>query len=290
MQKKGGAPPAPPPAEVTVALPTIEPVIDYREYTGRTAAIDSVDIRARIGGYVEERNFREGAEVARGDLLFRIDSRPVKEEIRQAEANLAAQQAQLERIELDLKRARELIATSAISQADLDLAIANSSSGRAQLKALEAALARAKLNLDTPTSVHLSLAAPVGRWLLPATWWWLIPRCSPALSRWIRCLRTSMWMKVPPWITARASAAKEVDSARTSRIEISLGLANEQGFPHVGEIDFVDNVTDIGSGNITIRGRFANADGALLPGCLYAFACPLRVPTTHCWYLSPRWP
>ncbi len=122
-------------------------------------------MRARVGGYLGAREFQEGSEVKEGDLLFRIDPRPFNEEIRQAEANLAAQQAQLERFNLDLKRARDLISTSAISQADLDLAIANASSGKAQLKSLEAALARSKLNLEY-TEIRSPIAGRIGRALV----------------------------------------------------------------------------------------------------------------------------
>lgn len=271
---KSTAPPAPPPPEVTVALPTVEQVIDFREYTGRTAAIDSVDVRARVGGYLEKREFLEGSEVKAGDLLFRIDPRPVKEDIRQAEANLAAQQAQLERFNLDLKRSRELISTNAISQADLDLAIANATSGKAQLKSLEAALARAKLNLEY-TEIRSPIAGRTSRALVtPGN---LVVADNTVLASVVSMDPIFAYFDVDESSAldyrSRVRGA-EVDSARTTRIEVGLGLANETGHPHSGEIDFVDNVTDIGSGNITIRARFANPDGALLPGLFVRIKVP----------------
>lgn len=259
-------------------MPTVEQVIDYREYTGRTAAIDAVEVRARVGGYLQKREFLEGSEVKEGDLLFRIDSRPVKEEIRQAEANLASQRAQLERFDLDLKRARELISTSAISQADLDLAIANASSGKAQLKALEAALARSKLNLEY-TEIRSPITGRTGRALVtPGN---LVIADNTVLTSVVSMNPIFAYFDVDESSAldyrSRVRDA-EVDSARNTRIQISLGLANEQDYPHAGEIDFVDNVTDIGSGNITIRGRFDNEDGALLPGLFVRIKVPFTRP------------
>lgn len=277
-QTKPAAPPEPPPSEVTVALPTVEQVIDYREYTGRTAAIDSVEVRARVGGYLEKREFTEGSEVKEGDLLFRIDSRPVKEEIRQAEANLAAQKAQLVRFDLDLKRARDLIATNAISQADLDLAIANASSGSAQLNALEAALAGSKLNLQY-TEIRSPITGRIGRALVtPGN---LVVADTTVLTSVVSMNPMFAYFDVDESsaLDYRARVRdSQVDSARSTRIEIGLGLANEEGHPHTGEIDFVDNVTDIGSGNITIRGRFDNQDGTLLPGLFVRIKVPFTRP------------
>ncbi len=273
-QTKPAAAPAPPPPEVSVALPTVRPVIDYREYTGRTVAVDSVEIRARVGGYLEKREFQEGSEVKKGDLLFRIDPRPVEEDIRQAEANLAAQQAQLVRIDLDLKRARDLISTNAISQADLDLAIANASSGKAQLTSLEAAVARAKLNLEY-TEIRSPIAGRTGRALVtPGN---LIVADTTVLTSVVSMDPIYAYFDIDESsaLDYRARVrGEEVDSARTSRIEIGLGLANEEGHPHPGTIDFVDNVTDAGSGNISIRGRFDNPDGALLPGLFVRIQVP----------------
>ena len=255
-------------------MPTVEQVIDYREYTGRTAAIDSVEVRSRVAGYLEKREFQEGTEVKEGALLFRIDPRPFKEEIRQAEANLAAQEAQLKRFDLDLKRARELISTNAISQADLDLAIANSSSGKAQLKSLEAALARSKLNLEY-TEIRSPITGRTGRAMVtPGN---LVVGDTTVLTSVVSMDPIFAYFDIDESsaLDYRSRVrGEEVDSARNTRIDIALGLANEEEYPHLGEIDFVDNVTDIGSGNISVRGKFANADGALLPGLFVRIKVP----------------
>lgn len=266
------------PEEVTVALPLVAPVIDFREYTGRTAAIELVEVRARVGGYLDAVEFKEGSEVNEGDLLFRIDPRPFEADIRQAEANLAAQQAQLDRLSLDLSRARNLISSNAISQADLDQAIANSISGEALLKSLKAAVAMAKLDFEY-TEIRSPIAGRTGR-----------ARVTPGnLVVADVSVLTSVVSTDPiyAYFDVDESSAldyrmrvrgSQVDSARDTKIEISLGLANEKGYPHLGVIDFVDNVTDVSSGNISIRGRFANTDGALLPGLFVRVRVPFTRP------------
>ena len=256
----------PPPPPVTAAAPAVKQVIDYREFTGRTAAIKSVEIRARVGGYLQSVDFQEGKEVAEGDLLFRIDPRPYEQAIRQSEANLAAQKAQLERIELDLDRAKKMIGSNAISQADLDLALANASSGQAQLQALDAALARSQLDLEY-TEIRSPIAGRTSRAMVtPGN---LVVADTTVLTSVVSMAPIYAYFDVDESSALdyrQRVRGFQVDSARETTIEIALGLANEKGYPHIGIIDFVDNVTDVGTGNIQIRGNFANTDGALLPG------------------------
>ncbi|MFO1064388.1 MAG: efflux RND transporter periplasmic adaptor subunit [Pirellulales bacterium] len=271
-------PPAPlTPAPVTVAHPVTQSVTDYREYTGRTAAIEQVEIRARVSGYLQSIEFKEGKDVAPGDLLFKIDDRPYRQAVQQAQANLAAQIAQGERYRLDLSRARELISTRAISQADLDLAVANAAQSEAQQRALEAAVARAQLDLEY-TEIKSPIAGRTSRALV-----------TPGnLITADQTLLTSVVSQDPIYAYFNVDESSALDyrrrvrealvsSARDVVIPITLGLADEKGHPHSGSIDFVDNVTDPGSGNIEIRGRFPNPDGALLPG-LFA---RVRVPFTR---------
>lgn len=272
------APPAPPPPTVTVAKPVVERVIDYREFTGRTAAIESVEVRARVGGYLLSIDFEEGKQVAEGDLLFRIDPRPYQQAIEQSQANLAAQNAQLKRFELDLTRARDLIASNAISQADLDLAIANASSGQAQLRALEAALERSKLDLEY-TQIKSPINGRTSRALVT-------PGNLVVADQTVLTSVVSMDPIYAYFDVDESSALdyrqrireSQVDSARETKIDIALGLSNEEGYPHTGVIDFVDNVTDVGTGNIQVRGRFANPDGALLPGLFSRIRVPFTRP------------
>lgn len=275
--KGPAAPPAPPPPTVTVARPAVESVIDYREYTGRTAAVESVEVRSRVSGYLLSVEFKEGMEVRKGDLLFRIDPRPYEADLREAEANLAAQEAQLQRFQLDLTRAKELIGTNAISQQELDVAIANAASARAQLRSLEAAVASAKLELEY-TEIRSPIAGRTSRALVtPGN---LIVSDSTVLTSVVSMDPMYAYFDVDESSALdyrQRVRQSQVDSARMTSIAVALGLSNETGYPHSGQIDFVDNVTDIGTGNIQVRARFQNDDGALLPGLF----CRIRVPFTR---------
>lgn len=161
---------------------------------------------------------------------------------------------------------------------DLDLAIANFSSGTAQLKALQAAVARSQLNLEY-TEIRSPIRGRTGRALVtPGN---LVVADTTVLTSVVSMDPIYAYFDVDESsaLDYRTRVrGEEVDSARTSRIDISLGLANEEGHPHLGQIDFVDNVTDVGSGNITIRGRFDNADGALLPGLFVRIKVPFTRP------------
>ncbi len=271
-------PPAMPPPKVTVAKPIVNSVIDYREYTGRTAAIESVEIRARVSGYLESIEFIEGKEVKKGDLLFKIDARPYQQAILQAKANLSSQEAQVQRFQLDLNRARDLIATSAISQAELDLAIASAASGQAQLRALQASLQRAELDLEY-TEVRSPIAGRTSRALVTAGN--LVVQDTTVLTSVVSMDPIYAYFDVD-----ESSALdyrervrdQQVDSARDKTIAVALGLANEKGHPHPGKIDFVDNVTDSSTGNIQIRASFENKDGALLPGLFVRVRVPFTRP------------
>src|SRR6266849_5078260 len=114
-----GAPEAAP-TPVTVSRPVEQDVTDYADFTGRTAAVDSVELRARVWGYLDKVNFKEGALVQKGDVLFEIDPLTYRAVLNQAEGNLTAMQARLERLDADLARARRLVGTGAISREDHD--------------------------------------------------------------------------------------------------------------------------------------------------------------------------
>src|SRR5437773_1432703 len=112
------APPAPP--EVLVAEPVRKEVMEYEDFTGRTEAVETVEIRARVSGYLEKVHFAEGEEVRERDLLFEIDPRPYQAELTRAEANLFQTEAHLRRLDTDFARARNLLPKRAISQEEFD--------------------------------------------------------------------------------------------------------------------------------------------------------------------------
>ena len=144
-QAKVGEPPI---QEVEVGLPVTQQIVDYVDFTGRTEAMPTIDVRARVSGYLEKVLFREGFDVKAGDVLFLIDPRTYQADYDRKVANLAQARAHLTRMEANYKRAQSLIATQAISQADFDQAVGDRDEAEAAVKVAEAALHTSDLNLQ----------------------------------------------------------------------------------------------------------------------------------------------
>src|SRR4051812_30911768 len=144
------------PTPVTVSRPVERDVTDYADFTGRTAAVDSVELRARVWGYLDRVHFKEGALVRKGDVLFEIDPLTYRAALEQAEGSLASVQARLERLDADLARARRLVGTGAMSREDYDKVGGDRGEAAASRAALKAAVERAKLDLR-----YTKVTAPV---------------------------------------------------------------------------------------------------------------------------------
>src|SRR5436190_14570266 len=162
-RKPAEGPPAGPVA-VTVSYPIEREVADYGEYTGRTAAVDSVEVRARVWGYLDKINFKEGAIISKGDVLFQIDDRPYKAALAQAEGSLGAAQARLNRVEADLARVKKL-PENTVSPQEMDKYIGDRSEAAAQVEALKANVQQAKLDLEY-TKVIAPISGRVSRYLV----------------------------------------------------------------------------------------------------------------------------
>ncbi len=161
----GGAPQKPPAAmlaQVEVGLPVTQQIVDYEDFTGRTEAMKSIDMRARVTGYLDKVLFREGFDVKEGDTLFLIDPRTYQADYDRAVANLAQAKAHLARLEADFQRAKTLIANAAIAKADYDLALGDRNEASAMVGVAEAALNTAKLNMDF-TNVTAPISGRISR-------------------------------------------------------------------------------------------------------------------------------
>src|SRR5262249_35987865 len=139
-----------------VSYPVERDVTDYADFTARTAAVDSVEVRARVWGYLDKVNFKEGALVKKGDVLFEIDPRTYQAALAQAEGNVASMQARLTRLDADLARARRLVSTGAIPREEFDKIVGDRGEAAASLQALRAAVQQAKLDLE-----YTKVIAPV---------------------------------------------------------------------------------------------------------------------------------
>ncbi|HTV84961.1 MAG TPA: efflux RND transporter periplasmic adaptor subunit [Dyella sp.] len=253
--------------EVTVAQAMLRPISDSADFTGQLQAVDTVQVRPRVGGYVDAVQFKEGALVHQGDVLFRIDPRPFQAEVDRLTANRAQAQAQLGLAQANAARARRLLAQHAISQEDADSMVTGEQSAAATLAAATAALANARLNLDwtqvrAPIDGHVSNAR-----IMPGN----LVSSSDVLTSVVSVNPIYVYFDVDEqtWLKLDRLRRDAARSGRAPRIEATMGLADEQGYPHVGRIDFVDNQLRVGSGTMRLRAVFDDEDGLLTPG-LYA--------------------
>ena len=258
---------APPPPEVTVARPVAKTVADYDEYVGRFVAVDAVEVRARVSGYLDAIHFRDGQMVKQGDLLFTIDRRPFQAAQEQVKAGLAQAKANLAYAETDLGRAESLVGRSIISQQTFDQRTQAKRVAEANVAAQEAALRQAALDLeftelrapvsgrigDRRVSVgNLVIGGTSGTTTLLAT----IQSTDP--------IRFEFTMDESSYLRYVRIAKPGI--ANEANVPVRLKLIDEQSFGHKGKLDFVDNAIDRSSGTIRARAVFANANGTFTPG------------------------
>jgi membrane fusion protein, multidrug efflux system len=265
------------PTQVTVSYPIEQYVTDYADFTGRTAAVDSVEVRARVWGYLQKVNFKEGALVTKGDVLFEIDPRTYQAELAQAEANIAQAEARRKNLDADYDRIENLLARKAASQADVDKVTADRAEAVAAVAAATATRDLAKLNLEF-TKVTAPVTGRVGRALITegnliqsgqngGTLLTTIVSVDPMYAYFD--VDEGTVLRVRQMI--REGKAK---SARETEVPVLMGLANEQGYPHQGTINFVDNQVNSKTGTLRVRGVFRNEKEVLSPG----FFARVRVP------------
>ncbi|MBU9124845.1 efflux RND transporter periplasmic adaptor subunit [Burkholderia multivorans] len=263
---QGGAPSAPLP-EVGVATVVPRTVRIADEFNGRVEAVDAVELRPRVSGYLQRMRYKEGDLVAQGAVLFEIDPRPYRIALDRAIAQQQRARAAEHLARVQLQRVQTLIDAHATSQEELDNARAAAEQARADLQAADAAVADAKLNLGF-TEVRAPIAGRVGRALATAG----------NLARADDTLLTTVVSQDPVYVyfdcdeqsylrynAQRADPAHRAIGADPVRV----GLANETGFPHAGTVDFLDNRLDPQTGTIRARVRLPNADHTFTPG-LYA--------------------
>jgi multidrug efflux system membrane fusion protein len=263
-------PPAPPPPPgVTVAAVPKRDVNEWDEFTGRLEAVDAVQIRPRVSGYIRKVAFDEGNGVRKGQVLFEIDPRPYQAALARAEAELEVARTRAQLAERDVVRAERLVAVQAISREEFDSRTAGQAEGAASVRAAAAAVASARLDLEW-TKVRSPISGRVSR--ANVTEGNLVQSGGPDAT-----LLTTVVSLDPIYATFEGDEQTYLryvalardgsrPSSRTHRTPIRLGLANEQGFPHEGYVDFVDNQLNPEAGTIRFRAVFSNKDGFFTPG------------------------
>lgn len=270
------APPKPP--EVVVSLPVVRPVTDFEDFTGRVEAKASIQVRARVTGYLDKVLFKEGTEVKQGDPLFEIDPRSYKAELDRAEANVLQSQARLKRCERDFKRASDLLPQNAISQDDFDRVAGDRDEAAAAVKLAEASRDLAALNLSF-TRVTATITGRISRQLIDPgnmvkadeTVLTTIVSMDPIYAYFDQDERTLLRIR-------RLVRAGVLKTIQESSVPVLLGLVDEDGFPHEGRIDFADNRVDSMTGTLRLRGVFANPQRLLSPGLFVRIRLPIGKP------------
>jgi len=250
-----GAPP------VTVSAPLSQTVVDWDQFTGRFEATRSVDVRARVGGYIQSVHFKDGDYVRQGQLLFTLDQRPAQAALASARAQLAQAQAQLGLAKADLARAEGLLASQAVSQAEYDAKKAAVQTAEAAVSAANAAIRARNLELEF-TRVTAPISGRVSdRRVDPGN---LIGGGSSAGD-----ILTTIVSASPIYFVfdgSEATALRYQREAAKGAVPIKVRLQDEAEFTHSGTLDFTDNAIDPASGTIRLRAVIANANGFLKPG------------------------
>lgn len=266
----------PPPPPVTAAQPAVKPVVNYLELTGSTSAINQVDLVARVPGYLQSINFKDGSLVKKGDLLFVIEPAPYEADVQQAEATLKEQKAQLTRAGEEYKRQERLVKQKASSQADLEKWLAQRNSAAAAVDQANANLEVAKINLSY-TKVMAPFPGRIGRHLVDTGN--LVGAPGPTKLATIEELDPiHVYFNVdePNVIRLRAAMKQRgIDSAQDIDVPVQVGLQTDDGYPHEGKIDFVDNAVDPSTGTLEVRAQLPNSGFTFLPGMFVRVRVPV---------------
>lgn len=288
-EQAGSAPVSQPdaPVQVEISQPEEREVTDFQDFTGRLDAVESVEIRARVSGYLTKVAFdpdiSAGSEVQKGDLLFEIDTRPYQNALETAEAQLAGGTARLTVAAAELARTEELFKKNVAPQAELDLNTGRKLVAEAEIKSGKAAVAQAKLDLE-----FARITAPIsGRISEPVlTVGNLVTQSTGALTSIVSVDPVYLYfdMDEPTLLTLQKLMREgKLRTVNEAEIPLLLGLATDEGYPYQGRLDFVENKVDPNTGTIRVRGVFANPKSergqrALAPGMFARVRLPLGEP------------
>lgn len=266
----------PPPPKVDVALPVQRPITRYLEATGNTAPVKSVDLVARVQGFLQSIDYEDGDFVKEGTKLFTIEPETYKLKLEQAQAAEAGAQASLKQAELDFQRQSDLVARQAVSQATLDTSTANRDNARANLLQAQANTGIAQVNygytkvtapFDGVVSAHL---VSVGE---------LVGAASPTQLATIVSqdpIYVNFTVSERDVLRIRAEALRKgLTVADLKQVPVEVGLQIENGYPHIGKLDYASPTVNQSTGTLAVRGIIPNTNRVLLPG----YFVRVRVPT-----------
>jgi multidrug efflux system membrane fusion protein len=273
---------APPPPTVTIAKPEKRTVTDFDEYVGRFVAVDMVEIRARVSGYLEKVEFKDGQIVKQGDPLFSIDRRPFETTLAQARAQLSQARANLAYADGDLNRASQLVRDRTITEQVFDQRTQAKRVAEASVAAQEASVRQAELDLQF-TELKAPISGRIGdRRVSPGN---LVTGGTGGNTTLLATIvstdpiRFEFTYDEASYLRYERLANTGPDEANQNKgLKVSLRLIDEPDFKHEGAIDFVDNVIDRSSGTIRGRAQVSNAKGLFTPGMFARVRVPASLP------------
>ena len=285
-ESKGNEFVEPPPPKVTVAQPVQQEVIEYLEFTGNTRAVEEVEIRARVSGFLKSMHFAPGTRVDLNDLLFVIDPREYQAEYNAAKAELTAAQAQHHRAVIEYERAKRVFDQGAGRETDVVTWQGERDIALAAIERAKAKLERAKLNLSY-TQVSAPISGRVSRNYADignlvgegeATLLTTIKRYDPMYAYFN--LNENDLLRVLAMYRERVTQKginPDTDPSSKAEIPLFLGLANEEGYPHEGIVDFAESGVDSTTGTMQVRGVFPNSEPVkvLIPGLFARLRMPI---------------
>jgi len=251
---------APPKPSIVASQPLQKDIVEWDEYTGRLQAVESVDIRARVSGYLQQISFKDGGKVKKGDLLFVVDPRPYLAQLHQSKAELDRSKSRLELAQNDVERAQRLLKEQAISEEEYDTRSKNLVQAAASVESSKAAVELAQLNVDF-THIRAPISGRISRKLI--TEGNLVSADATVLATIVSVDPIHVYIDADERSVLkyrRLSIEGKRKSARDFKIPLEMALIDEKDYPHQGYIDYVDPEINPATGTIRARGVFANSD------------------------------
>lgn len=268
----------PPPPKVTVSQPLSRSVTDYLEFTGNTQAVDTVKLRARVEGYLEKVYFQDGDRVKKGQLLFLIQQNTYEAKLKQAEAEILANKARLEHAQTEFERFTRLVKQKAAAQTDVDRWRYERDAARAAVMASEAQRDLARLNLSY-TQVTAPFNGRIGRRLKdPGNLVGAGEETVLAEINQIDPIYVYFNINEQDLLRVQRQSRELEDPAPKQKWPVYFGLANEEGYPHQGYLDFAAITLNPTTGTLLLRGVFPNPDAVILPGLFARVRTPVGKP------------
>jgi multidrug efflux system membrane fusion protein len=259
---KAPSPAAAPLAEVTVAEVIHQPLREWQEFTGRLQAVNTVEVRPRVSGYIDRVAFADGARVKKGELLFQIDPRPFQAEVDRLVAERTRSVSDFELAKANHARAERLISAHAISREDYERLVAAETSAQGALGSVDASLRAARLNREF-TEVRAPIDGHVSRAIITAG---NLVTTASILTTLVSDDPVYVYFDADEQTYLRFAKAQRDAHGSDDAADVYIGLVDEDGYPHAGRLDFVDNQVDPTTGTIRARASLANPDGRYTPG------------------------